>query len=179
MQEEIWKPIAGYEGYYEVSNLGRVKSLFFTQNSRWGKDTIKVKKEKIRKNVLNPVNGYYCLTITKDKKFKGYAIHRLVAIAFIPNPENKKEVNHIDGNKLNNSVTNLEWVTAKENTHHSINTGLNHGLTVIRLKAIEARIMKNKGYKSIQIQRELNISKSALCRILNNKTHIDYGKNNK
>lgn len=117
--DEIWKPIPGYEGYYEVSNLGRVKSL-----GRYVfRDLYKYyRKERIRSPYVN--QGYLSITLNKDKSEKTYAVHRLVALAFIPNPDNKPAINHIDGNKQNNCVTNLEWVTSAENSSHAVRTGL-------------------------------------------------------
>lgn len=102
--EEIWKDIEDYEGIYQISNLGRVKSL-----SR--KDSIgREKKEKLRKIDLT-TKGYPTITLYKDGKAKHKLIHRLVAIAFIPNPNNYPVVNHKDENPLNCRVDNLEWCT--------------------------------------------------------------------
>ncbi len=109
MKEE-WKPIKGYEGLYEVSNTGKIKSFYFG-------------KTRILSPRKNPL-GYLHLVLYKDKVKKDLRVHRLVASAFIPNPNNKPEVNHIDGDKENNNVDNLEWATRKENINHSIKTGL-------------------------------------------------------
>ena len=101
---EIWKNIEGYEGKYQVSNLGRVKSM--------------IGQEK----VLHPKkhrNGHLQIGLHKDKKRKTMYIHRLVAQAFIPNPDNLPQVNHIDENKENNHVDNLEWCTNQYNTEYS------------------------------------------------------------
>lgn len=112
MKTEIWKPIAGFEGLYEVSDLGRVRSL--KRNTTSGK-------------VLTPglTRGYKCVVLSKHGKHHNARVNRLVAEAFIPNPEGKKEVNHIDGNKANNLPENLEWATASENAKHAILMGLN------------------------------------------------------
>ena len=99
MENEIWKPIVGYESYYEVSNFGRVKNTRFN----------KLKKSRIRA-------GYYSVTLFKEGHLKSISIHRAMAEAFL---ENKKEcVNHIDGNRLNNNLDNLEWVSHRENSVH-------------------------------------------------------------
>lgn len=109
---EKWKDIKGYEGLYQVSNLGRVKRLFKNNKSN-------ILKGKIDKDGYNEV----ILSQHQTKKF--CRVHRLVAEAFISNPDNKPQINHKDRNKLNNNADNLEWVTAQENTKHCILTGRN------------------------------------------------------
>ena len=113
---EIWKDIAEYEGLYQVSNKGRVKSL---ERKVWnsGNQSYQTIKEKILKPCKNS-DGYLLLNLYKDGQRRPYFIHRLVADTFIPNPNEYKEVNHIDENKENNNVSNLEWVTRKENINH-------------------------------------------------------------
>ena len=114
---EVWSSVDGYEGLYSVSSLGRVKSHYF------GKERI------LRPRV---VRGYCTVALFKDGKRKNYFIHRLVAYAFISNPNNKTQINHIDGNKVNNRCDNLEWCTASENQKHAFSHGLNnagHGET--------------------------------------------------
>lgn len=111
MQEE-WKPIEGYEGLYEISNFGRVKSLNYLRNYR----------EKILIN-MRTNKGYLYVTLYKYKIQKHFQSHRLVALAFIPNPENKRCVNHIDNIRDNNITSNLEWVTHKENMEHAAKQG--------------------------------------------------------
>lgn len=112
--KEIWKDIKDYEGLYQVSNLGRIKS--FPRN---GTQTNNIKILMLKLN-----HKYYHVTLSKDNERIDKLVHRLVAEAFIPNPENKPQVNHKDGNKLNNNVNNLEWNTCVENVQHSISTGL-------------------------------------------------------
>lgn len=102
---EIWKDAIGYEGLYQISNIGNVKSLKFELIRE-------LKKNKAKKGYLN-------VYFTKNKKVKGYQVHRLVALNFINNPFDLKEVNHIDGNKENNHESNLEWVSTRENSCHS------------------------------------------------------------
>lgn len=115
-----WKPISGFEGLYEVSTTGEVRSMITTSSRRKG--TIKPHVK----------NGYLAITLYSKGKLKHFYIHRLVANAFIPTQEGKKEVNHIDCNKFNNCVENLEWCNRKQNLKHSYDNGLkrqgeNHG----------------------------------------------------
>lgn len=118
--EEIWRDIIGFEGLYQVSNLGRVKSL--KRIALIGKHKAKlIIPEKIKSFQINDrKNGLYVKTdLNKNGKSKSIKIHRLVAIAFIANPENKPEVNHKNGIHDDNRVENLEWVTTSENRQHS------------------------------------------------------------
>lgn len=105
MKQEIWQDIKGWEGYYQVSNIGRVKSLY--------EDVEKILKQKERR--------YLSVCLFKDKKRKYVNVHRLVAQNFIPNPNNKGEVNHKNGIKTDNRVENLEWSTRSENSKHRHN----------------------------------------------------------
>lgn len=122
---EIWKDIENFEGMYQVSNLGRIKSLARV------KTLINGNRLTINEKVLQghiDTKGYIQVELRKDGKRNISCVHRLVASAFIENPESKEQVNHIDGNKTNNRVENLEWVTCEENIHHAWNNGLNKAL---------------------------------------------------
>lgn len=117
-----WLPIKNYEGLYEVSNTGLVRSL--DRNIK-GKDGIWYPfKGKIKQPMLNKKVPYLQVSLYKNNVEEHFYVHRLVANAFIPNPKNLPEVNHRDGNKQNNSVDNLEWVTSQENKIHAIKTKL-------------------------------------------------------
>ena len=115
---EIWKPILGYEGLYEISNKARVKSLSRIVSCRNKFESLL--PEKLLKQGYT--KGYFQVCLAKDSVNKIFKIHRLVAIAFLPNPENKYTVNHKDLNPGNNLVENLEWNTNLENIHHYQNT---------------------------------------------------------
>lgn len=128
---EIWKDIEGYEGIYKISNLGNVKSL---ERTLWNGHTYYTYKERLLKKSINH-NGYYTVRLSKDGKGVNYLLHRLLAIAFIPNPDNLPIINHKDGNKLNINLDNLEWSTYKDNNEHAIETGLNK--VAKKIKAID------------------------------------------
>lgn len=122
--KEIWKSVVGYEGLYEVSNLGRVKSLdMVLPYARHGKITIRIRKGVI----LTPAkmrNGYLRVGVSNNGKHKLNLVHRLVAMAFIPNYNNYREVNHKNCDKSDNRVVNLEWVNSSQNKIHAIENNL-------------------------------------------------------
>lgn len=117
---ETWKDIKGYEGLYQVSNLGNVKSVNHYASN--GKCLI-LYKGKLLKPWFDGKKHYLQVTLSKDNVKKKYLIHRLVAETFINNTQNLPEVNHKNGCKTDNKVNNLEWVTSKENKAHAIKNG--------------------------------------------------------
>ena len=117
--EEIWLPITGYEDRYLVSNLSRIKSVPDIVTMKDGK----VRKRKSMVLKTHKRGRYISKSLFKEGVSKSHTIHRLVALAFIPNPENKPHINHIDNNTYNNHVSNLEWVTQKENLKHAYDQG--------------------------------------------------------
>lgn len=164
MDKEIWKDIEGYEGKYQVSNLGRVRSLIGN------------------KKILSPahIKGNYLLVNLRYSK--GKLIHRLVAEAFVPNPKNKPEVNHIDGNKENNRAENLEWVTPKENTKHAHDIGLvchptgqehpRSKFTNQQIKQIRnEHIANDKKYGARALAKKYGVASSTIDRIIKNQRY--------
>lgn len=120
---EQWKPIAGYEGYYEVSNLGNVRSVERKVATAIRFNNERTLKARVLKRNLKQT-GYYTVDLCKNGKINSESVHRLVAEAFIPNPDFLKVVNHINGIKTDNRVENLEWVTYQENHWHAREHGL-------------------------------------------------------
>lgn len=128
---EQWKPIVGYEGYYEVSNFGNIRSCERQVNHGLGNGV-----RKLRAKIVNPWNdshGYQAVSLSKFGKVKKYKVHRLVAEAFIPNPDNKPTINHINEIRDDNQVTNLEWATYQENNNHG---GHNQRVSMTLSKAV-------------------------------------------
>lgn len=117
---EVWKDIIGYEGFYQVSNIGRVRSL---DRDMIDKNGIGYSLKGSIRKISCTGKGYQNIGLSKDGEQKTFFIHRLVAESFIPNPKNLPIVNHIDGDTHNNHVSNLEWVTQSENINHAIKIG--------------------------------------------------------
>lgn len=122
---EQWVDVKGFESGYQISNLGKIKSKSRIVDYGWKKA---LRKEKILKTRICPKLGYEYSVLSINGTRKTVKIHRLVAEAFIINEFNKPSVNHINGIKKDNRASNLEWVTASENTAHALKNGLRHGL---------------------------------------------------
>lgn len=129
--EEIWKLLPNYENEYEVSSLGRVRSITRKTLGRWNK--LKTNNGRVLKS-SQIKNGYLRVDLSKNGKSSHQLIHRLIALAFIPNEQDKPCVNHKDRNRTNNEVLNLEWVSYSENTQHAIKNG-----SSMRPKYLDAR----------------------------------------
>lgn len=141
---EIWRDLEDYEEFYEVSSLGRVKSK--PREAKGPNGTVRPLKPKIIKQGKNN-RGYHKIELYKDGIKKTVLVHRLVALTFIPNPENKEQINHIDGNKSHNYIENLEWNTQSENMKHSFDTKLREPSPVTeeqKRKMAEGRKRSNK-----------------------------------
>jgi hypothetical protein len=149
--QEIWKPVAECNGEYYVSSWGRVKSFKFG-------------KERILKPAIQSKGYQFIVICQKKTKPKTSTIHKLVAMAFIPNPNEKPQVNHKDGNKLNNHIDNLEWVTIKENIQHAWDTGLFEDKR--KKCAASAKLHHSKPVLDLLTGTKYN-SLSEACRLLN------------
>ena len=149
--EEIWKDIEEYAGLYQVSNLGRVKSLYTNSILKGCKH----------------INGYLVVNLYKNGSKSTKRIHRLVAQAFIPNPENKSQVNHIDENKTNNKVSNLEWTTRKENLNHGTRTERIRKTQSIPIIATNLKTGEyTEFYGSSECARQLGLHQSNITEVL-------------
>lgn len=170
--QELWKDVVGYEGYYQVNNLGEVRGVErFVKHVSGG-------LKKVRSRVLyrHPDRkGYIRVLLAKEGKNKCCQVHRLVALAFIPNPNNKPCINHINLQTNDNNVVNLEWVTNRENTDHSVNMGsfigLNRGEKQGGSKLKDKEVIQIKKYlnegflKSRETAQLFNASEQTICNI--------------
>ena len=159
MNKEIWKNIKGFEGLYEVSNLGNIKSL-----SKINKNKNKLVAQRVQNN------GYIHVCLSKNGKTQIKTVHRIVAQAFLPPIEGKKEINHINGIKTDNRAENLEWVSHRENVIHAISNGLFFDIRKIKDRSYASKPVAKikdgivvKTYKSMSDAAKCeNISLSAM-----------------
>lgn len=159
---EIWKPVKNYENLYEVSNLGRVKSLTrFVDSNRYEI------KEIIKKPYYNKSIGYYSISLWKNGIQHTWTVHRLVAEAFIENPDKLPCINHKNGRKLDNRVNNLEWCTYKENNNHAINTNLRKPKEN-KILCIELNLKFINAYKAGEYILNKNITHAKLDTVYHN-----------
>ena len=171
MSKEIWKDIKGYEGYYKVSSLGNFKSIDRTVKSKKGYMSFRGRllKQSICKK------GYWLVYLSKNGTRKTYKSHTIIANHFL-NGSKKKEVNHIDCNKLNNSVVNLEWSTRLENMKHAkinklVCTGERHGMSKFKdTDIIKIRDMYKDGASTEYLAESYNVAKSTIIRIVKRRT---------
>lgn len=162
--EEEWKDIEGYEGKYQVSNLGRVKSLERVVPN--GESGFRIVKEKFLQTKSNQ-NKYIKVSLSG----RSFRVHRLVAEAFIENPNSLPEVNHKDGLKCNNVITNLEWCTPKHNINHNKKLGVmpigdSHvNSTISESQATKIKLLLSEGWKMVDIARELGTNDDIVYQI--------------
>lgn len=175
MENEIWKDVVGYEGLYQVSNLGRVKSLARTVIRSNGVPLYC--KEKVLKTAK--ISGYPLVDLRKKGNRKVIQVHRLICLAFLPNPENKPQVNHKNGVKTDNRLENLEWATRSENSKHAFLIGLNKpnmlkGEKIGTSKLTEKQVIQikhgNKGLTRKQISAKYGIDPTTVSKIILGKS---------
>lgn len=146
--KELWKEIIGYEGKYQISNLGNVKSIHYKKNIS---ENHKLLKQRCA--IRNGKNSYKYIVLSKENKVHTFYVHRLVAEYFVPNKDNKPYVNHKDGNKHNNKANNLEWVTPLENNLHAYHVLKKHPMIGFmfdknkKSKKVNQYYISEKGYK--------------------------------
>lgn len=162
---EIWKDIKGYEGLYQISNLGRIKS---SDRELCNSRGVYVRQGRVLKNGKNQY-GYFQVSLYKDGKRVNKQVHKLIAIAFIPNTNNYKIINHIDGNRQNNNINNLEWCTQKHNVKEAYRLGLVHK----KYKPVNQYDLKNNFIKTwesiVEVNKVLKIDKSSIVRCCKGK----------
>ncbi len=155
-EEEIWVDIKGYEGFYQISNWGKVRSLdrLVVQKAR------KPRFWKGRLCAFNKINHkYHGLILYKNQIYKHVTVHRLVAQHFIPNPDNLPVVNHLDNNGFNNHVSNLEWTTVMGNTQHAMDIG------ALKLKGEDNPMAKYDKALVLKIREMYDVEKIRICNI--------------
>jgi hypothetical protein len=170
-QQEIWKDVVGYNGLYQVSNQSRMRRVKFVD----GKFVYTILKPILKKN------GYVQHGLCMNNKLKCVSLHRVVAQAFIPNPENKPTVNHINGIRDDNSIDNLEWATQKEQIKHAWSTGLSNYDYERKLKLSKIVVCLQSGiffYSTTEAANALNIKLRSMRKMLSgeikNKTTFVY-----
>ena len=173
MEQVMWRPVVGYEGRYEVSNDGRIRSLDIYVNCAGG-------KQRLSKGRIKPIHannrGYLTVNLCKDNDTTRYLVHRLVAEAFVPNTNNKPQVNHIDGDNTNNRAENLEWVTDNENkAHSSIEVG---GTQRPKKKVLVREISTGieQVFEGLRVaERALHLDHKSALNVLNGRQHKTKG----
>lgn len=174
--DEKWKPIEGYEGLYEVSNLGRIKSLqrTTTLKNKGGAIYTRTHKEKILAQTFDGRHYYLQVILCKNGKGKKHLVHRLVANAFIENPLMLPEVNHIDEDKTNNCAVNLEWCTHKYNNNYGKKRTSSQGeknsqnkFSEELIKQVRSEFVAGDPEKGLTaLSKKYGISRPHLCAIL-------------
>lgn len=171
--EEIWKDVVGYEGLYQVSNIGRVKSLdMILPYERHNKKATRIRRGKLL-TFSKTNSGYLRVIMANNGIHKLILVHRLVAQAFIPNQLNKREVNHINGNKTDNRVENLEWVSSSENKIHAFKNKLYKSEKPIY--QIKNGKIINKFESGMDIKRKLGLSPQNIGKVCLGKRKSAYG----
>ncbi len=172
---EVWKDVVGYEGLYQVSNMGRVRSLTRKVNVCKGNKS-RVFKGSIKMGRYELKNGYHVVSLYKDGKSKRFFTHRLVAMMFIENPQTLPQVNHKDEDKTNNRVENLEWCDSKYNTNYG--NCIEKRIAPQRVKVSQFSMNGKyiKTYESMAyIEKRLGFNHSAICMCCKGQIQSAYG----
>jgi hypothetical protein len=160
---KMWKDIPGYEGIYQASTLGEIST------HSYGKTRLRILSADKR--------GYFHLALSKNGKMKNYFVHRIVALTFLPNddPLNKTQVNHIDGNKSNNSTSNLEWCSRTENKEHAVRNGLvawgerNRNNVLTQEQVSEIRHLLKEGFTYNKLAEMFGVQQPCIYKIATNR----------
>ena len=171
---EVWKDVNGFEGHYQISNLGRVKSL--RRKFLCGNGGYRILDETIAK-LTKDNKGYYRKCLLNHGYKKSERIHRLVAKHFIPNPQNKPQINHINGIKTDNRVENLEWATNGENQSHAYKLGLRDHNKARKIQEIDENGNILREFSMIKDAALLyNINNYSITNVLKNRQKSTKGK---
>ena len=174
---EVWKDIDGYEGLYQVSNLGRVRSLncYVPRRNRWGGITQMYKNGVILASTRENESRYLTVSLYKNGKRHLKYVHRLVAIAFVENPNEYQEVNHIDEDKLNNEACNLEWCDRTYNANYGklknhFRGSKNPSCKLTESDVKEIRELISKGISDLEISEKFNVCRDTIGYIRRGQT---------
>ncbi|MFS1292022.1 NUMOD4 domain-containing protein [Pseudomonas piscis] len=172
--QESWKAIPNFEGFYEVSSLGRIRSIERIVGNRWGTEAGRIIPERIKAFSRNS-QGYCSVHLYIAQKMTKFYVHRLVATAFIKNPDELPQVNHLDGNKENNAAINLEWCSGTSNCIHALATELYESArgeaissaVLTEASVVEIRAMAASGHYHKDIAEIFGVGRKAITKIVN------------
>lgn len=178
MAQEVWRDVVGYEGLYEVSNLGNVRGVARThlRYDRHGNAyEVHVPARYLVKK--DNSNGYYRVSLSRDNRVRRFLVHRLVAMAFVENPDNLPVIDHIDGDRHNNDASNLRWCTQGDNLHYSYQNGRETVFTRAYVRKHQARATSRPVIRSdgeefpsvVAASRALGLSESAVSQVVNGR----------
>jgi len=177
---EKWKDIPGFEGYYQASNKGRIRSID-RPVKQWG-DAIQIKKGKILSPAISRI-GYCVCALSRNNKLSSYPVHRLIALAWLGLPDkNNNEINHKDGIKTNNNIENLEWSNRTDNLRHSVRLGLmrynygqdHHNSKLTNLQRRIIYLERKNGSTLTNLANKYNVHFSTIARICERQKLINY-----